>query len=343
LLSWLPFIAALTALYGLFQTFRGFPGFDQKWIEENGYIALNIKGTIRAFGTFSSSAEYAMFLSIGLVLFWAFPKRKPAWAAVVPVMLVTATALVLNSGRNSVVLCVLALAAVTAARRRVGRSTALLLGAACLATLSFGLQRIDVRTFQDPRTAGLLQHQVEGLANPLDKQKSTLGVHRNLAVSGLSGLLDYPLGFGPGAVTIAGSKFGGATTGTEVDISNVAVALGIPGLVLFVYIAGSGLLLAYRKARTRDPIALAALGILVVTGMQWLNGGQYAVAPLPWLVLGWLDRQAADEQDLADAQVANPLDRGAANSLRKRITQGGKSPGPAGPQPKIPELTASVE
>jgi hypothetical protein len=30
--------------------------------------------------------------------------------------------------------------------------------------------------------------------------------------------------------------------------------------------------------------------VLVITLLQWLNGGQYAVAFLVWLVLGWVDR-----------------------------------------------------
>lgn len=56
-----------------------------------------------------------------------------------------------------------------------------------------------------------------------------------------------------------------------------------------------GLPLAYRvAARRRDIVAMAALGVLCVTFLQWLNGAQYAVAPLPWLVLGWLDAHERD-------------------------------------------------
>ena len=38
-------------------------------------------------------------------------------------------------------------------------------------------------------------------------------------------------------------------------------------------------------------------GIVTVTAMQWLNGGQYVVAILPWLMLGWADRPAQDARD----------------------------------------------
>jgi hypothetical protein len=36
---------------------------------------------------------------------------------------------------------------------------------------------------------------------------------------------------------------------------------------------------------------LAIAGVLIVTFGQWLNGGQYAVAPLLWLLIGRVSRQ----------------------------------------------------
>jgi hypothetical protein len=45
-----------------------------------------------------------------------------------------------------------------------------------------------------------------------------------------------------------------------------------------------------------------ALGLLVVMVLQWLNGGQYAVALLVWLTLGWLDRTT--EPDFQPAEAA---------------------------------------
>jgi O-antigen ligase len=68
------------------------------------------------------------------------------------------------------------------------------------------------------------------------------------------------------------------------------VALGIPGLIAYAVILVAGLRRMYRLARSRrDPLAVVALGIVVVTTLQWFNGGQYAVAFLPWLAFGWAD------------------------------------------------------
>jgi hypothetical protein len=115
--------------------------------------------------------------------------------------------------------------------------------------------------------------------------------HVILVGQGLMTAVQNPVGLGIGVVTLAGSKFGGPHVGTEADLSNVAVALGPLGVVTFVAVLLLGLTKAYRKAsQTHAPLALAALGMLVATGNHWLNGGMYAIAWLPWLALGWLDR-----------------------------------------------------
>jgi hypothetical protein len=74
----------------------------------------------------------------------------------------------------------------------------------------------------------------------------------------------------------------------------MAVAAGLPGLALYLCLAGTGIHRAYKTAKLRhDRLALCAFGVLVAMAFQWLNGGQYSVAILPWFLLGWLDRQGA--------------------------------------------------
>jgi hypothetical protein len=146
------------------------------------------------------------------------------------------------------------------------------------------------RTEGATATATFLQHQVGGLANPFDPHASTLIGHTGSARAGLASAVQHPFGLGVGAITL-GAKFGGLAIQTEADMSNVAVAFGPLGVVAFLVLSCLALARAYRTAaRLRTPLTLATLGILVATTNQWLNGGMYAVAWLPWLVLGWLDR-----------------------------------------------------
>jgi hypothetical protein len=282
-------LAIGVAGYGLWQTFVGLLPWDRRWVVEAGYEALNVGGVIRAFGTSASSAEYASVAAVAIVCWLTLPiaKRSVTIAAVA----VLGAALVLASSRGPVVLLIVALAMVTAARFAVPAAVAIALtAAATLMVPVVATLLVPHATEAGAGTSALLQHQVEGLANPLDAESSTLIGHTELARQGLASAWHHPLGQGIGVISL-GQKFGGADLSTETDLSNVAVAFGVLGIVVFGALVLLGLSRAYWiAARTRGPLALATVGILVVTTNQWLNGGMYGIAWLPWLLLGWLDR-----------------------------------------------------
>jgi hypothetical protein len=153
-------------------------------------------------------------------------------------------------------------------------------------------------------TAPFVDRQLEGLANPLDAEKSSATAHYGYFVEGVGAAFTDPIGHGLGVISVAGSKFGGDEKLTEYDPSNMAVAAGLPGLLAYVAVAFLGLRQGYRLARERPgPLSLAAFGVLVVLFTQWLNGGLYAISMLPWLALGWVDRHgAAAEADDAGGE-----------------------------------------
>ena len=50
----------------------------------------------------------------------------------------------------------------------------------------------------------------------------------------------------------------------------------------------------YGLARARgDALSLGALAVVTIVFLQWFNGGQYGIALLLWLTLGWVDRASA--------------------------------------------------
>jgi hypothetical protein len=291
LVAWL---ALPAAAYGLAQTYFGFPSWDARWIVQDGYIALNVGGTIRAFSSFSSSAEYASFLAMGVITWLALGRnalRLPVALAAVGLL---GTALWFESQRSIVVLTLAAVWLLFAARRGLSLRWALVGGVALLVALPLVVGRIAPEQFTSSTTGGLSAHQAQGLSDPFGQQ-STLPGHITMVTDGIRQAITNPLGSGVGAVTTAAGKFGGVSVGTEADPGNAAVAAGALGLVAYLILVLRGLPLAYRiAARRRDIVAVAALGILSVTFLQWLNGPQYAVAPLPWLMLGWLDAHERD-------------------------------------------------
>jgi hypothetical protein len=301
-------VLALAAVaYGLFQQLRGLPSWDSAWVQTSGYAALNVGGVIRPFGTFSSAAEYATFLGIGLVIWAATFTKRAVFLVALAAACLLGYGIFYESSRGIVVLGVGALALMLAARLGLRPAFALAAGLLGLLALSFVAGHFASSSSAPAASnpgAALVQHQVQGLANPFSSQDSTLSGHFSEMVDGFRSALTVPVGHGTGSVTIAASRYGGSVKGTEVDPSNVGVALGLPGLAAYLVVVVVGLLKLYRTAAiTRTWWTLAALGVVIATFLQWTNGGQYAVAWLPWLVLGWVDRTRNVDMSIVHANV----------------------------------------
>jgi hypothetical protein len=298
-------LAPLVALYGLAQTFGMFPSWDQAWVQAavvRGYMALMVNGSVRAFATFSAASEFAIFIGLGIVFWLAFGFNGPGRILVALVLCLLGLSLVLESGRSALVITIAAVLVVTAARRRLPIWAAVPVIAGATAILPLFSSQLLPATSALP-IGGLVSHQFNGLANPLGTD-STLSLHTDLVTSGLGYAFAHPLGIGIGAVSIASSatRFGPGDQShfdlnqeglfnTEIDPSNVSVALGLPGLGLYLVIALIGIWKAYRRASfRRDAASLIALGALIAVLLEWFNGGNYAVAFIPWLMLGWLDQ-----------------------------------------------------
>jgi hypothetical protein len=282
-------VAAVVAVYGLAQTNGYWTSWDKAWLSVAGYAALHVGGLTRAFGTFASGAEYSSFISlavvgaVGLAL-----HRRVLWLLLVPLL---AFASFYDGSRGVIVLTL------TAVILQIGLRTrrtviAVVVVAVGVAAAVGGMHAYKTTLLEQAAQSNnaIVQHQIGGLASPLDSSKSTLPAHWRLFVQGFTQSFSRPLGAGPGSTSLAATRFGGAVASTEVDISNEFSAVGIPGGLLFVaifFLVWKRVLVVYRRAP--DPVVLAAAGILLVLVGQWLNGGYYAVAPLVWLLIGWLE------------------------------------------------------
>jgi hypothetical protein len=286
--------AVPAALYGLFQISNGFPSWDQAWIDSSGYTALQVGDAIRPFSSFSSASEYATFLAAAMIVWFVLVRRALRPLSLAALVLL-GTSVFYQSSRGAVVALCVAFALIIGARRGLALWASVAVGAALLAMVPYTVRHLAPQNFGQDNKSQLVAHQVQGLSNPFDAKQSTATAHISLTIGGIRAGFRDPLGSGISAVTIAGAKFGGnAAGGAEADPANVAIALGLPGLLVYLVVFGLGITRAYSLARrTREPLALATLGILLVVFPQWLNGGQYAVAFLPWLVLGWVDGASA--------------------------------------------------
>jgi hypothetical protein len=280
------------AAYGLAQTNIGFFPWDKAWLDIAGYASLSVYGLTRGFGTFASSAEYALFLGVAVVAAVAALLHGRILAAL-PLPLLGA-AIFFESSRGIVVFVLLAIVAMVGLRtRRVVIAIALwvVIGGAVLGGWAAFGGAAETAAIQsgDPFAV----HQVSGLADPLNPDTSTLVDHWQAMVSGTSYALANPLGAGTSGGNLASTKLGGVGVSTELDFIDELIDLGIIGGVLYLAViiaVAAGTFRAYLQ--THDVLLLCTSGILIVTLGHWLSGGYYAVAPLVWFVAGWAHQQS---------------------------------------------------
>lgn len=293
-------LGAITAAYGFFQQINGFPSWDQTYIHSKSYSALQVGTTVRPFGTMSSGQEYAGFLCLGLVAWISLLKEKSRLPRVIHLAMIAlmGTAIFYESERTAAFLAILAVAVMAGAWRKMPPLTLAIVSVLAVFALSFGLGALlGAQGSGNGVGAGsqqLAQHQLSGLVDPTGKNSSLSGHLRSNEKAVIQGLTD-PSGRGVGSVTLAASKYSantGAefTYGTEYDPGNMALAFGLPGVVLYFLIVFFGMSTAYRTAMARhDVIGLFVIGVLAATLLNWFNGDLYSVTWLIWLSMGVAD------------------------------------------------------
>lgn len=280
-------LGVIVGLYGLYQTQVGDPPWDVTWLNTTGgYSSLIVGGTLRAWGTFASFAEYALFLGAALVAAVAFALRgRPAWLLATPVL---GAALFLSSGRSALVTAFAAI--VVMAGLRTHRPQLALLVTVCAVGAAFGGLKLFGSQLAGGSSSALVSHELGGITDPLNPNSSTLLLHVSEMVKGVETGFTHPLGKGPGVTNNAAGVNPKSnltrTQASEVDISNAFVALGVIGglvyLAVVVLVLAQGVISYFAGKEAMLPM----IGVLIVGAGQWLTGGDYAVSPFCWLLAG---------------------------------------------------------
>lgn len=284
-----------TALLGIYQAFYGLLPFEAEWAKEVQFGALYVSTNPRPFGFFTSPAEHVRFLligSVGLVAFWL--RGRSRVVLLLPLLLVS---MFLGGSRGPIVMFVFSCAVLWAVQTR---SSALWLPRAGLAaviaagTIGVGLTFLQ-QAHLDSRIEALVTHQVEGLLNPTDTEKSTAVGHVALATEGLMEGVTSPAGRGLGATTIAAGKYGAGAYSAEVDLANMFYSLGVIGGLLYISVIIAAIASAVALWRQRrGTMQLFMLGTILSTLAAWQLGGEYANGAIIWFLLGAIDRGTLD-------------------------------------------------
>jgi hypothetical protein len=287
-------LTALAGLLGLYQNFIGFLPWEQAWIDANKatFTILNLGGSnSRSFGFSVSPAEYATLLSMGAAAAAAmwFTRRRVWSLAFVPLVI----AMFLAGSRGVVVKLICTIALLFALRKgggRVGAGTLIrlvILSLAGLLATSVLASRYSSGASNAAQTTAqaAISRQAEGLANPFDSRRSSANGHVQLIGEGILEGFNHPLGFGIGAAGGAGVKFGATNLFTEVDFSDMFVALGFVGGTLYLYCIFLTCVYCFRYVqKVPFDVSLPALAIIISGIGVWLVGGQYSTCAI-WLFM----------------------------------------------------------
>jgi len=290
----IPMVAIGATALGLFQTYVGWLSFEAQWIREQKamFTALLVGDNIvRPFSFFTSPAEFACYLSIGLVCCCApLLARRFNWSSLL--VLPIGYMLFLASVRTAIVLSLLSVLVMWSVMGGDSKKVAIRTVVALfviLPCLYLGLRRLSNFNSSPDRAGVLTEHTLDGLLRP---GESTAESHKEEAIDGVISGIKNPIGYGLGATTMAAGKFGnGKTAGFEQDVANIFSSLGVAGGVLYIVLMARVLLVVFNVwSESRSLIAVIILAILVSQLGNWLTGSHYSTSALVWFLIGSIDR-----------------------------------------------------
>ncbi len=303
-------LGVLTSLYGIYQLVFGYPAFEQYWIDNTDYYDSIAIGHIkRALATFSSAEEWGRYTEIGAVAafgFFAGTKRlvkRVGWLAGG----VTLSVFVLFTGQRTAVfglllgVAMLVLLGARTWRGAIARVALLLVPLVLTVALVKAPAADEMWSKGDNETLStLLSHTQRGTLKPADEESFQARLENWTYL--VTRVIPYrPLGAGLGAGSLGQVRFQSDSDLPAIDsfILVVAVACGIPGALLFIWILGRGTWLAITNARgsvaganiTTKRIVAALMPALILNSIFGLTFMLYSVAPLAWLLIGWISSE----------------------------------------------------
>lgn len=288
-------VGIVAAIYGLKQVYFGFFGFETAFVKSQGYTALQVSGTTRPFSIFNNAAEYASYMHIACVLALAMllfaRKNKKAF-------LIGAAGAIFYAGfligsRGFTVKVIAAAIILLAARARNKAVAAGIVMMLVSGLLWWSATAETTGTIQEKNVGAdqLIEQQLQALRDPLDRRVSTLPLHWEQATTGIKeAVTNLPFGLGTGVATRGGEKFGGLQAGTELDIGDAFLSLGVVGGILYVLVILRAIWQASKVRKSLPgPVWIGVWAAVATSVGAWLIGGNYAVTPLIWFFIGASD------------------------------------------------------
>jgi hypothetical protein len=313
-------LGIVTSLYGIYQMIWGYPQFEHYWLEHvEFYVSIGVGHVKRPLATFTNAEEWGRYIAMGALVAFGFGAGSRRWLNRTGWFLCGAglSIVLLFTGQRTAIFGLLlgfgSLFLIGARNFRgvLARLILLLVPILLIAVLAKPPSEDEMWNKEDTETVGtLISHTQRGTLKPTGEE--SLYVRFEVWQDLITNVIPYrPLGAGLGAGSLGALKFSGVNDETAIDnfVLVLAVAVGIPGALLFVWIMGRATLYSFRQTKRAIPdtpeavmarIIAALMPMFVLNNFFGLTFSLYAVAPVGWLLIGWISAQEGREQKAED-------------------------------------------
>jgi len=311
-------LGIITSLYGVYQLAFGFPSYEQYWIDHTDlYNSISVGNAKRALATYSSAEEWGRYIEIGALIAFGFAAaratllRRTVWFLAGA----TLTAMLLLTGQRTATFglilgCgVLLLLGARTWRAATGRVLLALVPILLVSVLVPAPTNDDMLNHgADDRVGSMISHTARGTLRPA--QEESLQERLKNWTSLATDLVPYrPLGVGLGGTSLGALRYNADMADLPpIDsyfISTV-ITCGLPTALLFMWILIKGTRMSWRAFKRAEPgspeqrlwrIAATLMPVLILNSLFGNTFTLYSVAPVGWLLIGWISaehlRQAA--------------------------------------------------
>jgi O-Antigen ligase len=312
-------LGIITSVYGLYQLTFGFPGFEQYWIEHTDfYESISVGHVKRALATFSSAEEWGRYIEVGALIAFGFAAvandywRRAGWFVCGAAL----TGMLLLTGQRTAIFglilgaVVLFLFGARTWRGVVGRVVLALAPVLLITALAKAPTNDDTLSHdEDQRFQTVLSHTARGTLRPTkeDSLQERITTWTYLATTVIP---SRPLGSGIGATSLAVQRFENGTGLPPIDSYVIAlvIACGLPTALLFMWILARATATSWRSCRNAEVgsvegrvwrVVAALMPALVLNSLFGNTFTLYSVAPIGWLLVGWISAEAARKRSAA--------------------------------------------
>jgi hypothetical protein len=316
-------LGIIASSWGVYQMIAGYPEFEQYWIQNTDfYGSIAVYDVTRAIATFSNAEEWGRYVQLGCIIAMGLAitrsegKIRPFWvicAAILAVMLA------LTGQRASIFglflgLTVLFLAGAKTWGSIFGRVTALGIALACFLFASSQFADDGSKPERGEGVSTILSHTTKGTLDPTNEYSLSARFDTWYMVL-FKTLPSNPIGAGLGETTVAGAREDENQRPIDNHFFTIAIGAGVPAALLLVWIFWRSLRTSMRLCRGFDRsskefayyrIAMALIAALILNNFFGTSFVIYSIAPIGWLLIGWLSARSLELQVNPVAETCRP-------------------------------------